>query len=87
MGSAPSSSDDGHGPLRRRTGFALPGRASAAGRKGHALGLTRRWTAQEARSHAPEGGQALQARLTAEQLTEQARRLNRARWDRERFAR
>jgi hypothetical protein len=58
MDYAPPSSDDGLAPLRRLTGFALPGRASQAGRKGHDLGLTREWTAEEARQYAVEGGYA-----------------------------
>jgi hypothetical protein len=58
MDSAPRSSDDGPAPLRRLTGFAVPGLASAAGRKGHALGLTRQWSRQEAAQQAHEGGRA-----------------------------
>ncbi len=33
----------------RRPGFSIPGYASAAARKGHELGLCRRWTPAEAK--------------------------------------
>lgn len=33
----------------RRPGFTIPGYAAAAARKGHELGLCRRWTPEEAK--------------------------------------
>lgn len=47
----------------RRPGFTIPGNASAAGRKGHILGLSHQWTADEAREQARRGGLARAARL------------------------
>ena len=51
----------------RRPGFLIPGNASAAGRKAHALGLAHQWTADEAREMGRRGG-----RARAERIREQA---------------
>lgn len=50
-----ASSSGGAASTRKPTGFALPGYASRAGRKGQAMGLCRRWTAEEARRHSAAG--------------------------------
>ena len=47
----------------RRPGFSIPGNASAAGRKAHALGLAHQWTADEAREMARRGGRARADRI------------------------
>lgn len=52
-------------PSRKVTGFALPGYASRAARKGHALGLCRRWSAAEARERASAAGRASVAKRLA----------------------
>jgi hypothetical protein len=65
---------------RRASGFALPGYAAAAATKGQRLGLTHRWTPDEAREHGASGGQARMARMTPEERREVARRGGLARW-------
>jgi hypothetical protein len=59
-------------PLRKPTGFALPGYASRAGRKGQAMELCRRWSAEEARSHASAAGRASAKKLSPAQARERA---------------
>lgn len=67
-------------PYAGPTGFAIPGYAAAAARKGHELKLIRQWTADEARSHASAAGHARMARMTPEERREVARRGGLARW-------
>lgn len=43
--------------MAKRPGFTLPGKAAEAGRTGHALGVTRQWTAEEAREQARRGAE------------------------------
>jgi hypothetical protein len=65
---------------RRPRGFALPGYAASAARKGHELKLIRQWTADEARAYASAAGHARMARMTPEERREIARRGGLARW-------
>lgn len=44
-----------HMSARKPLGFAIPGYAAAAGKKGHALGVSRQWTAEEARRASMKG--------------------------------
>jgi hypothetical protein len=51
---------------RRPTGFAIPGYAARAARKGQEMGLCRRWTAEEAREYAAVAGRASVAKRPAD---------------------
>jgi hypothetical protein len=64
--SSPAASACVAGRPRHANGFDKPGNASAAARKGQAMGLCRRWTAQEARAYAAVAGRASVAKRPAD---------------------